>query len=157
MDASINSTGARLRATTIGIQLAAHAAKSGIQQIDVARKTGYSPVTINRIFNGRFPAKSEILCAIAEAIGCEIKIIQKNKGMVIEEKIEAAKGGNIAEAKSLNIIMNGTQAFNYAEYDPYRKLDAITTSEDAVKFALFIERVLPELYKMAKQTPTVLC
>lgn len=67
----------RLRATTLGIELAAHAAKAGIQQIEVAQKTGYSPVTINRIFNGKFPAKSEILCAIAEAIGCDLLAVKQ--------------------------------------------------------------------------------
>jgi len=65
----------RSRAIQLGIQLAAHAEKAGIQQKKIAEITGYAPNTISRILTGKFPAKSEILCAIAEAIGVEIKII----------------------------------------------------------------------------------
>jgi transcriptional regulator with XRE-family HTH domain len=65
----------RHRATKIGIQLGEHAAKNNLTQEQVAEKCGFAQGTISRVFAGKYPAKSEILCAIAEAVGCEIKIL----------------------------------------------------------------------------------
>jgi len=69
----------RSRAIKLGIQLADHAEKAGIQQKKIAEITGYAPNTISRILTGKFPAKSEILCAIAMAIGVEIQIINRSE------------------------------------------------------------------------------
>lgn len=64
----------RARAIQLGIQLGQHAASAGLTQEQVAEKCGYQQGTISRVFAGKYPAKSEVLCAIAEAIGCELKI-----------------------------------------------------------------------------------
>jgi len=71
----MESNSPRSRAIALGIQLGEHAAKSHLTQEQVAEKCGFAQGTISRVFAGKYPAKSEILCAIAEAIGCEIKII----------------------------------------------------------------------------------
>ncbi len=46
----------------------------------LGQKCGFAQGTVSRVFAGKFPAKSEILCAIADAIGCEIKIINSSEG-----------------------------------------------------------------------------
>lgn len=70
----------RARAIQLGIQLGEHAEKLGLTQEQVAErcKGKYQQGTISRVFAGKYPAKSEVLCAIAEAIGCELKILNLN-------------------------------------------------------------------------------
>lgn len=68
----------RARAIQLGIQLSQHAKKLGLTQEQVAEKCGYQQGTVCRVFRGDFPAKSETLCAIAEAIGCQLKILTIN-------------------------------------------------------------------------------
>jgi transcriptional regulator with XRE-family HTH domain len=65
----------RNRAIQLALQLGEHAAKNNLTQEQVAEKCGFAQGTISRVFAGKYPAKSEILCAIAEAVGCEIKIL----------------------------------------------------------------------------------
>jgi transcriptional regulator with XRE-family HTH domain len=74
----------RTRAIKLGLQLGEHAAKNNLTQEQVAEKCGFAQGTISRVFAGKYPAKSEILCAIAEAVGCEIQIV---KGSETGEKI----------------------------------------------------------------------
>lgn len=68
----------RARAIALGIELGEHAAKISLNQQQVAEKCGFAQGTISRVFAGKYPAKSEVLCAIAEAIGCELKILTLN-------------------------------------------------------------------------------
>jgi transcriptional regulator with XRE-family HTH domain len=65
----------RNRAIQLALQLGEHAAKIPLTQEQVAEKCGFAQGTISRVFAGKYPAKSEILCAIAEAVGCEIQIL----------------------------------------------------------------------------------
>lgn len=74
----MNNNTPRARAIAIGIQLGEHAKSLGLTQEQVAEKCKYRQGTISRVFSGEYPAKSEVLCAIAEAIGCELKILTLN-------------------------------------------------------------------------------
>lgn len=69
----------RARAIALGIKLCEYAANIPLTQEQVAEKCGFAQGTISRVFAGKYPAKSEVLCAIAEAIGCEIKIINSSE------------------------------------------------------------------------------
>ena len=66
----------RHRAIALGITLSEHATKNNLTQEQVAEKCGFAQGTISRVFAGKYPAKSEILCAIAEAVGCEISVTE---------------------------------------------------------------------------------
>lgn len=66
----------RHRAIQLGIQLGQRATKNNLTQEQVAEKCGFAQGTISRVFAGKYPAKSEILCAIAEAVGCEISVTE---------------------------------------------------------------------------------
>lgn len=72
-------TSPRSSAIALGIQLGEHATKKQLTQAQVAEKCGFAQGTISRVFAGKYPAKSEVLCAIADAIGCEIKIIKSSE------------------------------------------------------------------------------
>ena len=115
----------RSRAIQLGIQLAAHAEKAGIQQKKISEITGYAPNTISRILTGKFPAKSEILCAIADAICVEIKIINCS---------EMGENSKIM----WYIFTNAGQAYNPTqtpEFDKnFGRWDEFDTLEDAEKF-----------------------
>lgn len=68
--------------------------------------------------------------------------------MSIKEKIQAAINGNVSEAKSLCIIMDGTKAYD----DPnYRKLSEspIKSKTDACIFGKYVEKIYPILMEEA--------
>jgi transcriptional regulator with XRE-family HTH domain len=65
-------------------------------QQQVADLCGYKQGTVSRVFSGAYPAKSEVLCAIAEAVVCKIKIETLTstegglKNEIMNEKIKSA-------------------------------------------------------------------
>ena len=52
-------------------KLRIYAYRTGLTQVDIAKRTGYSRAYINAIFNGR-RVKSEIAEMVAEALGTTI-------------------------------------------------------------------------------------
>ncbi|MDZ7876088.1 MAG: helix-turn-helix transcriptional regulator [Saprospiraceae bacterium] len=56
------------------MRLGVLANEKGYNQKKLSKLTDISQTTISRIFNGLFPAKSEYLCALANAIGAEVII-----------------------------------------------------------------------------------
>ena len=72
----LNTNTPRHRAIALGITLGERATKNNLTQEQVAEKCGFAQGTISRVFAGKYPAKSEILCAIAEAVGCEISVTE---------------------------------------------------------------------------------
>lgn len=60
-------------------QLHDAAKKKGLTQIDLEHRTGLIQTNISRIFQKKYIPKISTLLTLAEAIGVEIKVIEKKK------------------------------------------------------------------------------
>lgn len=67
---------------------------------------------------------------------------------IIKEKVIASKSGNIEEARSLFIIMQGTRLSNNKEFMSFSKLQSL---EEAIEFGNLVEHYLPALYAEANK------
>lgn len=70
---------AREKACAIGLHLKRAATEKGISQRRICELSGLKPTSVNRVLNGKHPANSELLVAIADAIGVTIEVNNETK------------------------------------------------------------------------------
>ena len=68
----------RAAAKALGVRLGAIASEKRISQKSISEATGIRETTISRIFTGKFCAKSDYLVCLAEAVGVDIKFINRD-------------------------------------------------------------------------------